>query len=391
MTALYLLEPSADGAAWAPFDGVRPVAELRAGVPRLRERWETALRLETTAILSGSLETFAELDQPPIRPIGPVDGPAVVASSAFAIASTPVTPGPATRRLASGGSTVGWIVGPGERWAGPTDDGSGQEVDGLLLRGTADLLTALDTMLADDCAALASAGGDPLPDGTIVLGDRALVAARGAAIEPGVVFDVRKGAIVLAAGVEVRHGTRLEGPCYVGRGTRVLGGSFRHSVFGPHCVVRGEIAASSFIGYANKGHYGFVGNSILGHWVNLGAGTTTSNLKNTYGDVRLDVAGQRIETGRQNVGSLIGDHAKTAIGTLLGTGTVIGAGANVFGAEGAPKYVVPFAWGSGSNERVSLEGFLRIAERVMPRRDVAFTDERRRSLAATYARLTDGK
>jgi hypothetical protein len=151
-------------------------------------------------------------------------------------------------------------------------------------------------------------------------------------------------------------------------------------------VVRGEVTSTIFNGYANKGHDGFVGHSVIGHWVNLGAGTTTSNLKNTYGTVRLSVAGRTVDTGRQFLGSLIGDHAKTAIGTLLATGTVVGAGANVFG-DGLGKYVPPFSWGAAGTVQLTEDGFLRIAERVMPRRDVAVTPERRASLLSIFRRL----
>jgi hypothetical protein len=153
--------------------------------------------------------------------------------------------------------------------------------------------------------------------------------------------------------------------------------------------VRGEVADSIFLGYANKAHDGFVGHSVLGRWVNLGAGTTTSNLKNTYGVVRLEVAGEHIETGRMNVGTLFGDHVKTAIGTLLSTGTVIGAGASVHGPGAPPRWLPPFAWGC-DGARMREEGFLSIAERVFARRDVGLTDARRKSLRATYARATGG-
>jgi UDP-N-acetylglucosamine diphosphorylase/glucosamine-1-phosphate N-acetyltransferase len=191
--------------------------------------------------------------------------------------------------------------------------------------------------------------------------------------------------VVIEEGAEVRSGTRLEGPTYVGGGTRVLGGFIRSSVFGPECRVRGEIATTVFLGYGNKAHDGFLGHSVLGHWVNLGAGTTTSNLKNTYGPVRLEVGGTRIETGRSNLGTLFGDHAKTAIGTMLATGTVIGAGANVFGAPTPPKYVPAFAWGC-AGERVTEDGFLTVARRVLARREVAWSDARQDSLRRTYAR-----
>ena len=131
-----------------------------------------------------------------------------------------------------------------------------------------------------------------MPEGSIVLGDPARVICRGASVEPGVVFDVRAGAVVLQEGVEVRHGTRLEGPVFAGPGTRIHGGFIRGCAFGPECRVHGELSATVFIGYDNKSHDGFVGHSVLGPWVNLGAGTITSNLKNTYGPVRLDVRRQ---------------------------------------------------------------------------------------------------
>ncbi len=392
-TALYLLDPPPHTMAWAPFEGVRPIAELRAGVPRLRERWSAALDLPVRAILSDAISEFHELDGPPVQPVGPIAGPAIIATSAFAVSVRAIDLQPGTQRLTSAGQTVAWLVPGGERWTAPHDRGAAQEVPGLVLAGTYDLLRALESLLAGDCDALVAAAGtrDALPAGTLVLGDGARVIARGATIEPGVVFDTRQGAVILEPGADVRHGTRLEGPCYVGAGSRVLGDSIRTSVIGPRCSVRGEVSSTVWLGYANKSHYGFVGHSIIGHWVNLGAGTTTSNLKNTYGAVRLDVPGARIDTGRINIGSLIGDHAKTAIGTLLGTGTVVGAGANVFGSDAVPKYVFPFAWGSASAERVSEEGFLRVAERVMPRRDVPFTADHRRSLALTYRRMTDGQ
>jgi UDP-N-acetylglucosamine diphosphorylase/glucosamine-1-phosphate N-acetyltransferase len=280
---------------------------------------------------------------------------------------------------------VGWVIPAGERWERPTDEGAGLEVDGVLLRGTYDLVTALERLLTADCADFRAAPSTGVPEGSIVLGDPADVICLRATVEPGVVFDVRNGPVVVEEGAEVRSGARLEGPTYIGAGTRLLGGFVRGSVFGPECRVRGEIVASVFLGYGNKAHDGFVGHTVVGHWVNLGAGTTTSNLKNTYGPVRLDVEGVRIETGRSNLGTLFGDHAKTAIGTMLPTGAVVGAGAHVFGAPMAPKYVPAFAWGC-AGERVTEEGFLTVARRVLARREVAWSDARQESLRRTYER-----
>ncbi|MBP2646868.1 MAG: UDP-GlcNAc diphosphorylase/GlcNAc-P N-acetyltransferase, GlmU, bacterial-type [Gemmatimonadetes bacterium] len=382
---LVLLEPE-DAIAWAPFHGARPICELRAGLWRIRDRWEATLGVATSAILGDNNIGFHEIDAPESRLVEAVHGPLIVARSDFAPAGTRMSLGPEVRRLTAGGITVAWIIPEGETWHADLL-GASQEVDGILLRGSFDLITALEQLLEHDCADFLTGPTDPLPTQTIVLGDASRVRSSGAEVEPGVVFDVRHGVVVIDHGAEVGSGTRLEGPCYVGPGARVLGGFIRGSILGPRSVVRGEVSATIFNGYANKGHDGFVGHSVIGHWVNLGAGTTTSNLKNTYGTVRLVVAGRTVDTGRQFLGSLIGDHAKTAIGTMLPTGTVVGAGANVFG-EGLGKYVPPFSWGASGDVQLTEEGFLRIAERVMPRRDVAVTAERRASLISIFRRLS---
>lgn len=383
---LYLLEPDRPGAEWAPFAGVRPLSELRAGLWKVRERWEGILGTEAKAILGAHCAGFYEGAEPPVEAPRALEGPCVVARSTFAPSGESVEFEPGVRRFVHEGETIGWVVAAGERWEGPHEEGDGQEVPGLPLHGAYDLLTALEHLLPGDCAELSAGEREPLPDGTLVIGDPGDVVLLGAAVEPGVVFDTRAGVVVVDEAAQVRHGARLEGPLYVGPATLVLGGEVRGSVLGPHCRVRGEVSSSVFLGYANKAHDGFLGHSVLGHWVNLGAGTTTSNLKNTYGEVSLDAAGTRIDTGRQFLGSLIGDHAKTAIGTMLGTGTVVGAGANVFGGA-VPKWVPPFAWGVGGRERVTEEGFLRTAGRVLPRRHVELTPERAASLTALHRRL----
>lgn len=381
--ALYLLDPEPT-AQWAPFAGARPVCELRAGAHLIRERWEAFIGSEAVAIFAlPHLAGFAEPGVPAVRPRGVVTGPAVIGSSTFAPQGlAPALPG-GTFRLTADGITVGWGVGPGVTWDGPQPHATAIEVVGVVLHGVHALIPALDRLLPADLRALLG-DTDPIPAGSTVLGDPAALALRDAAVEPGVVFDVRGGPVVLESGAEVRAGTRLEGPLWVGANAQVLGGPVRASAIGPRTNVRGEVSHCVFLGFANKVHDGFVGHSVIGRWANLGAGTITSNLKNTYGRVRLDVAGTPLETGLQFLGSLIGDHAKTAIGTLLATGTVIGTGANVFDAVRPPKYVPPFAWGATGNARVSREGFLKIAERVLPRRDVVLDDGTRALLGRIY-------
>lgn len=381
--ALYLLDPE-PGPAWAPFAGVRPLSELRAGAHLVRERWEMFVGAETAAIFAlPHLAGFPEPGVPRVEPRRAVPGPAIIGSSTFAPRGLAGHLPDAPVRLTHGGITVGWAVPGGATWTGPVANAQAVAVDGVLLHGIHDLITAVDTLLRDDVLKLLG-DSDALPQGSTILGDPAWVSLREAAVEPGVIFDTRNGPVVLESGVEARAGTRLEGPLWVGANARLVGGAIRTSAIGPWCVVHGEVATTVMLGYGNKSHHGFVGHSVLGRWVNLGAGTTTSNLKNTYGPVRLDVAGTPLETGRQFLGSLIGDHAKTAIGTLLDTGSVIGAGASVFDDVRAPKYVAPFSWGGSASERMTQQKFLAVVERVLPRRHVEVTDPMRSYLNRLY-------
>jgi UDP-N-acetylglucosamine diphosphorylase/glucosamine-1-phosphate N-acetyltransferase len=383
MTDLFFLEP-VDEAAWAPFAGVRPVAELRAGAWLIRERWEAALGLGATAILSDALLGFVDVDSPSVRSVAGVTGPAVI------VRSDVVPPRSAlafpTRRLTGGGETIAWKLGSGERWEGPDERGDATAIEALVLPGTWALIDALEKLLGPDCLEFTAAPADPVPPGSIVLGDSALVVCLDAIVEPGVVFDTRKGAVVLTEGTLVRSGTRLEGPLFAGPRTFLLGGQIRHSSFGPHCRVHGEMATTVIVGYANKSHDGFVGHSVIGQWANLGAGTITSNLKNTYGPVRLGLGGERRDTGRTFLGSLISDHAKTAIGTLLSTGSIVGAGASVTGIP-VPRLVPPFAWGGDGLDRLDEEAFIRTAARVLPRREVELNPGREAWLRSLHARL----
>jgi len=383
--ALYLLDPE-PGPAWEPFAGIRPIAELRAGAHLIRERWENFVGTEAAGIFSlPHLAGFPEAGVPTVEARRAVQGPAVIGSSTFAPRglAAPFPDGPA--RLIHEGITVGWAVPAGETWTGPVAHARAIEVEGVLLRGVFDLITALEQLLREDVIRLLAHGDtDAVPKGSIVIGDPAWIAVHESGIEPGVVFDTRNGPVVIETGVEVRSGTRLEGPLWVGANSRIVGGPIRNCAIGPWSVMHGELSTTAVLGYANKSHYGFVGHSVLGRWVNLGAGTTTSNLKSTYGPVRLTVGGVDLETGHQFMGSLIGDHAKTAIGTMLGTGSVIGAGANVFDDLRAPKYVPPFAWGGSASERMTQQKFLDIIERVLPRRDVPVTDPMRKYLRRSY-------
>ncbi len=387
MTTLFLLDPPPT-AAWLPFADSRPLCELRAGAWLVRERWEAVAQTEAAGIFGAPhLTSFVEDGVPAVRGHEAVEGPAIIGRSDFAPEGDPPALGDQALRLVNGDTVVGWWAPPGVVWESESQDWPDAEITGVPLHGAYDIIGALEHLLPADTVDFTREAGDPVPDGSIVIGDPGDVVLLGARVDPGVVFDVRQGVIVLEQHSYVRSGTRLEGPLYVGPGTEVLGGSLAQSSIGPRCKVRGELLRVVFLGYGNKAHDGFVGDSVIGRWANLGADTVTSNLKNTYGSVRLDVPGGRLETNRQFLGSLIGDHAKTAIGTLLTTGTVVGVGANVVAPLRPPKCVPPFTWAEVGTA-MEKDGFLEVVERVMPRRQEEFTEEVRAMLEAIYLYAT---
>ncbi len=176
---------------------------------------------------------------------------------------------------------------------------------------------------------------------TTVIGQHTIKVNQHARLMPYVVLDAEQGPIVIDAHTEVRSFTVLQGPCYIGPDTIVMPHTWirPNTVIGPTCRIGGEVSSSIFHGYSNKAHIGFVGDSLIGEWVNLGSGTTTSNLKNTYGSVRLcidDDAGDE-DSGRTFLGAMIGDYVRTAVGTHLPTGAVIHPACMLAVSGWAPK------------------------------------------------------
>ena len=226
---------------------------------------------------------------------------------------------------------------------------------------------------------------DQEASGTVRIGDGTLSLGDGAVIEPGVHVDTRAGPVRLEAGVRVEGPARLTGPLFIGEDSSVLGGSVGTSSFGPVCLVRGEVAHSVFLGFVNKAHDGYIGHALLGRWVNLGAFTTNSDLKNNYRPVHVWTPEGEKDTGLLKVGCFLGDHVKSGIGTVINTGTVIGAGSNLFGGTMPPAVVPPFSWGVGADLRDHrLAKFLATAEQAMARRDQRLTRGVTRILEAAW-------
>lgn len=200
--------------------------------------------------------------------------------------------------------------------------------------------------------------------------------AKDAKLSPGCVLDASKGPIVLDEGASIGANAVVQGPCYIGKQSTIhplaliRGGTS----IGAMCRIGGEVSNAIICSYTNKAHDGFVGDSYLGSWVNLGAGTTTSNLKNTYGEITLRIGSKEYKTGRRMLGSLIGDHTKTAIGTRLNTGSYIGYNCLLAGNGLAPTFIPSFTfWTADRTEKYDLPKAADVASKVMQRRDKQWT------------------
>jgi len=207
--------------------------------------------------------------------------------------------------------------------------------------------------------------------------------APGATVKPGAVLDAEKGPIFIDRDATVQPNAVLEGPCYVGRRAIVRPGAVirADTTIGPVCRVGGEVEATIIHGYSNKQHDGFLGHSYVAQWVNLGADTVNSDLKNTYGSIRVHLNGVGVESGQQFVGAFVADHAKTGIGTILPTGVVVGVAANVFTHRGVSKFVPSFAWLTDEGMTAyRIEKAVNLASTVMARRDMWLSDAERRLL-----------
>jgi len=352
-----------------PFTFTRPSAELRAGILTFAERWQRLLGVEKIAYntadylsgkypksntLEGTLSIYANFLPTP-RLLEQLRSLKVGESITYQ-----------GRQLAfmNNGLTPSSI--PPIEWEEPL----------VVFEKPTDLFTYNDKAIDFDFKLLTKGRTSvPLSPTNGFLGDKAnLFIEEGAKVEFAT-LNCQKGKIYIGKDAEVMEGSHLRGSialcehATVNMGAKLYGAT----TIGPYSKVGGEISNSVIWGYSNKGHDGFLGNSVLGQWCNLGADTNVSNLKNTYNTIQLwdYQKGGYTSSGLQFCGVLMGDHSKTAINTQINSGTTIGVFANLFSAGFPSKYIPNFAWGA-SAEKYRLEEAFAVAERVMARRGIAF-------------------
>lgn len=405
MTLLVLYD-DARARTFEPFASTRPLAEMRAGTALARERW-TALFQPQHGVQFVAGDRLASFDEPGAAraATGTLPAGTIVANARF----VPAFPTDLAKAMQRAATTSLWRAKDrlaAVRLRAPLDiaafadgtlaldelfagTGAISDLEGWWIEEVWDFIRLLGDHLLSDITRLAvrdAVRGAP-PAHATVLGDHPVIVVDDGStvIEPHVIFDANPGPILVDRGAHIRAFSRIGGPCYIGRDATVMGGDILACSIGDTSKVRGELSSSVVLGHSNKGHDGFVGHSYLGRWVNLGAGTITSNLKNTYGTVSLWTPSGVRDTGMQFLGALFGDHVKTGIGLRLTTGTVLGAGANVYGAM-PPKTVAPFSWGDGEPySTYRAEKFAETAGRMMARRHVELTERARVHIASIHA------
>lgn len=361
--------------ALLPFTFTRPVADIRVGILTIREKWENYLGTTTTTLTEEYLmEKY---------PMVELEQNIMINASFF--------PNPVLVELIENLETNQAILFGEEIIAFYTNDSQDEvdfddyevidyEGDILRIEHTWDIFEKNDAAIRADFELLtADRTSQTIPKSVNVIAPENIFIEEGAKLEY-VTLNASTGPIYIGKNAEIMEGSVIRGPfalCESGRvklATKVYGAT----TVGPHSVIGGEVNNSVLMGYSNKGHDGFLGNSVLGEWCNIGADSNNSNLKNNYEEVKLwsYETENFAKTGLQFCGLMMGDHSKCGINTMFNTGTVVGVSTNIFGA-GFPRNFVPsFSWGgaSGFSTYMTNKAF-QTAKIVMARRNVAFSEE----------------
>jgi UDP-N-acetylglucosamine diphosphorylase/glucosamine-1-phosphate N-acetyltransferase len=249
---------------------------------------------------------------------------------------------------------------------------------GRMIRFPWDLIARLSELLGEDWSAADASIDSEVPAGMLCGSRENLHVGERVSIHRTAIIDTAAGTVFLSDDTFVGAYAVLEGPLFVGPGTRINPHAWLHggNAIGPMCKIGGEVHGCVIQGYTNKQHLGFLGHSYVGSWVNIGAGANNSDLKNTYGEVRVPINGREIDSGQIFFGAIIGDHAKIGINASIPTGAVIGFAASIASTAMLPKFVPSFAW--VTSDRVAHGDPMRamdVASAMMARRNVDLTDE----------------
>ena len=371
--------------ALLPFTYTRPVADIRIGILTIREKWEKYLGITGSTLTDGYLSKKWPLKQESVN---------LVVNASF-LPNKELTD--FLQNLQMGEAVV---TPDGEPIAYVTTDATSDfekaeytcqvfEGEILTVRHPWDIFAKNKEALEADFELLTKdRQSQPIPEGNTVIAPENVFIEEGASVSCAII-NAFTGPVYIGKNAKILEGCIIRGPlalcdhAILKMGAKIYG----PSTFGPYCKAGGEVNNSVLFAYSNKGHEGFLGNSVLGEWCNIGADTNTSNLKNNYAEVRLwDYETEGFaKTGLQFCGLMMGDHAKAGINTMFNTGTVVGVSANVFGS-GFPRNFIPsFSWGgaSGFTTYRTVKAF-ETAKAMMARRKVDFDEIEQAILAHVF-------
>lgn len=371
----YILFDGPSRNALLPFTFTRPVAEIRIGILTIREKWERYLGVTTTTLtedyLSGKYP-MVELEE------NVMINASFLPNDVLAEMIRNLEP---NQVIVKGDTVVAFYTQDTQE---EVDFDTYEHIeyahDGLTVNHTWDIFAKNDAALREDFELIThNRHSQPIPASVNVLAPENIFIEEGAKLE-FVTLNASTGPIYIGRNTEIMEGSVIRGPFALCDGAQVKLATkvYGATTVGPECRIGGEVNNSVLFGYSNKGHDGFLGNSVLGEWCNIGADSNNSNLKNNYEPVKLwSYESKGFEpTGLQFCGLMMGDHSKCGINTMFNTGTVVGVSANIFGS-GFPRNFVPsFSWGgaSGFTTYLTKKAF-ETARIVMSRRHVEFTDE----------------
>jgi UDP-N-acetylglucosamine diphosphorylase/glucosamine-1-phosphate N-acetyltransferase len=370
-----------------PLTFTRPVCDLRIGILTIREKWEAYLKVSTSTLTEGYLSVkFPMVSASENVLINGSVCPTVQLISEIESLKN------GDRLMKDGKLLAARIDGDVSTFQKEAEDGKAFGGEVLAVENPWDIFSKNGEAIETDFEFLtAGRTSAKLPESNAVIGNGKIFLEEGAKAE-ACIFNTTNGSIYLGKNTEVMEGSVIRGQFALCEGSQVKMGAkiYGPTTVGPQSRVGGEVNNSVIMGYSNKGHDGFLGNSVLGEWCNLGADTNNSNLKNNYDEVRVwSYGAQRFaKTGLQFCGLIMGDHSKSGINTMFNTGTVVGVSSNVFGS-GFPRTFIPsFQWGGAAGfTEYNKEKAFATAERVMQRRGKQF-DENEKAILSSVFELT---
>jgi len=370
----YILFDGENREALLPFTYTRPVADLRIGILTIREKWELSLGATTTTVTEDYLSDkypMVEMEQNVM--INASYTPSEVLVNQIKNLKE-------NQAVFDGDTMVAFFSLEDQEIDVDTLEVYQLEATVLKVETTWDIFSKNGAAIKADFDLLtAERTSAPIPANTVAFNPEAIFIEEGAKL-PLCVLNATDGPIYIGKNSEIMEGSMVRGPFALCEGSTLKMGTkiYGPTTVGPHSKVGGEVNNSVFFGYSNKGHDGFLGNSVIGEWCNLGADTNNSNLKNNYAEVRLwsYETENFAKTGLQFCGLMMGDHSKCGINTMFNTGTVVGVSANIFGS-GFPRNFIPsFSWGGakGFTTYLTSKAF-EVAQVVMKRRGLELSTQ----------------